>query len=188
MSIHYNPHNISHFLLLQDYFPAVANWLKWISYICTCTEKKQGDTFIKYPVVLHNTYKVYQPSTARAPTRKTTLLWSKKHQHRGGGGNWPTAGPIFLSVAFWGKPWQQRLILLTYLDVFVCVCVFLYVCMCVSPGGQWASSLPAACLVSVVHHSPNSVIYHTYTSKATCGIENTLETNVLCCVPYTRLT
>jgi hypothetical protein len=24
----YNPNNNSHFLLLQDYFPAVANWLK----------------------------------------------------------------------------------------------------------------------------------------------------------------
>ena len=34
MSINYNPHNNSHFLLLQDYFPAVANWLKLRSYIC----------------------------------------------------------------------------------------------------------------------------------------------------------
>ncbi|XP_038849560.1 nucleotide-binding oligomerization domain-containing protein 2 isoform X2 [Salvelinus namaycush] len=34
MSINYNPHNKSHFLLLQDYFPAVANWLKLRSYIC----------------------------------------------------------------------------------------------------------------------------------------------------------
>jgi hypothetical protein len=25
MSINYNPHNISHFLLLQNYFPAGAN-------------------------------------------------------------------------------------------------------------------------------------------------------------------
>ena len=33
-SINYNPHNISHFLLLQDYFPAVADWLKLESYIC----------------------------------------------------------------------------------------------------------------------------------------------------------
>ena len=31
--INYNPYNYSHFLLLQDYFPAVANWLKLRSYI-----------------------------------------------------------------------------------------------------------------------------------------------------------
>jgi hypothetical protein len=36
MSINYNPH----FLLLQDYFPAVANWLKWRSYICRQQEVK----------------------------------------------------------------------------------------------------------------------------------------------------
>ena len=35
MPINYNLHNNSHFLLLQDYFPAVANWLKLISYTCT---------------------------------------------------------------------------------------------------------------------------------------------------------
>ena len=34
MSINYNPHNNSHFLLMQDYCRAVANWLKWRSYIC----------------------------------------------------------------------------------------------------------------------------------------------------------
>ena len=34
MSIHYNPHNNSHFQLPQDYFPAVANWLKLRSYVC----------------------------------------------------------------------------------------------------------------------------------------------------------
>jgi hypothetical protein len=33
MSIHYNPRNNSHFLLLQDYLPAVANWLNLRSYI-----------------------------------------------------------------------------------------------------------------------------------------------------------
>ena len=35
MPNNYNPHNISHFLLLQDYFPAVGNWLKISSYIST---------------------------------------------------------------------------------------------------------------------------------------------------------
>jgi hypothetical protein len=34
-SINYNPYNNSHFLLLQDYFPAVAKWLKLRSYICS---------------------------------------------------------------------------------------------------------------------------------------------------------
>ena len=38
MSINYNPHNNSHFLLLQDYFPAVVNWLKLRSYICSVSE------------------------------------------------------------------------------------------------------------------------------------------------------
>ena len=40
MSINYNPHNISHFLLLQNYFPAGANWLKLVSYMCMYTPKK----------------------------------------------------------------------------------------------------------------------------------------------------
>jgi hypothetical protein len=31
--IYYNPHNNSHFLLLQDYFLTVENWLKLKSYI-----------------------------------------------------------------------------------------------------------------------------------------------------------
>ena len=35
MAINYNPHNNSLFLLLQDYFPAVANWLKLRFHICT---------------------------------------------------------------------------------------------------------------------------------------------------------
>ena len=35
MAINYNPHNNSHFLLLQDYFPAVVKWLKLRSYICS---------------------------------------------------------------------------------------------------------------------------------------------------------
>ena len=32
----YSPHNNSHFLLLQCYFPSVANWLQLRSYICIC--------------------------------------------------------------------------------------------------------------------------------------------------------
>jgi hypothetical protein len=28
MCMNYNPHNSLHFQLLQDYFPAVGNWLK----------------------------------------------------------------------------------------------------------------------------------------------------------------
>lgn len=35
MSINYYSHNNSHFLLLRDYFLAVANWLKLRSYICS---------------------------------------------------------------------------------------------------------------------------------------------------------
>ena len=31
--MNYIPHNNSHFLLLQEYFPAVANWFKLRSYI-----------------------------------------------------------------------------------------------------------------------------------------------------------
>jgi hypothetical protein len=34
ISINYNLQNNSHFLLLDDYFPAVANWLKLRSYMC----------------------------------------------------------------------------------------------------------------------------------------------------------
>ena len=33
-SIKFNEFNNSHFLLSQDYFPAVAKWLKLRSYIC----------------------------------------------------------------------------------------------------------------------------------------------------------
>ena len=47
MSSNYNPHNNSHFLMLQDYFPVVANWLKLRSYICTpgCSKSYFGETF-----------------------------------------------------------------------------------------------------------------------------------------------
>lgn len=40
----YNPHNNSHILLLQDYFPAEANWLKLRTYTFTLTESAQGET------------------------------------------------------------------------------------------------------------------------------------------------
>ena len=40
ISINYNPHNNSPFLLLLDYYPAVANRLKLRSYICITMNEK----------------------------------------------------------------------------------------------------------------------------------------------------
>ena len=47
ISMNYNWHNNSHFRLLQDYFPAVANWLKLRSDICT--------PLIKFSIFIWNT-------------------------------------------------------------------------------------------------------------------------------------
>ena len=44
ITINYNPHNNEHFLLLQEYLPAVINWLKLRSYICTM-ETLHGSQF-----------------------------------------------------------------------------------------------------------------------------------------------
>lgn len=57
--ITYNPHKSLHFLLLEDYFPAVANLLKWRSYICmSLIGLKCGFTHAWH----HASLKTFQPS------------------------------------------------------------------------------------------------------------------------------
>jgi hypothetical protein len=96
MSIHYNPHNNSHFLLLQDHFPGLRNWsnedttsVYWMA--CSCLANplslwRTSRPFWLSQHVKHYTAQTTEPDITGSNTQ--LMIWHRLLSYKGRSDTW----------------------------------------------------------------------------------------------------